>query len=420
MLPTFFKSIYIFFIVWNSAIGGVAEKACGRHKEDCGFESCDTPQSVLSSFTAMVLPYNGFKTGVRKKTIAFLFLDSSFIYLIVPEHSRKPPVTANVSLALYTSPTYMSTTQEFGLKFWEGLNVADDPSPDPNTNSNPRSVTATVQSEEAVIQAYDFYSKNHGFIRVTYEGKPVNDLSEQEHTKGLILIVHVGKIAIQICHLSCLKDDTYLNDEIINAYLYIAKQAFDPSNTSTLITNTQLYQKMHANKTGEFDVTLVQTWTKTNIFLLDFVAIPVHLIFSKHWICVCIDVKKGWIVALDSYYTSRETLETILGKILQWVKHENEVKFEGRYDLQNWKTIVGKSIMQTNEYDCGVFACFNILYYVNQSRHEQRYKYLSNHSITFLRKKMLTEIVGWNTLVIDRDGESSGSDRESDLGHGQG
>jgi Ulp1 family protease len=370
----------------------------------------------------MVLPYNGFKTGVRKKTIAFLFLGSSFIYLIVPEHSRKPPVTANVSLALYTSPTYMSTTQEFGLKFWEGLNLVDDPSPDPNTNSNPRSVTATVQSEEAVNQAYDFYSNNHGFMRLTYEGKPPNDLSEEEHAQGKIVIVTVGTAPIDFRHLSCLKDETYLNDEIINAYLYIAKQAFDPSNTSTLITNTQLYQKMHANGSKEFDVTLVQTWHKgVNIFNLDFVAIPVHLLTCQHWICVCIDVKKGLIVALDSWSrTPRDTLKTILDNILTWVKQENEFKFEGQYNLQNWGTAVGESIMQANEYDCGVFACFNILYYVNQSRQEKRYKYLSNHSITFLRKKMLTKIVGWNTLEIDRDSESSGSDRESDLGHGQG
>lgn len=176
----------------------------------------------------------------------------------------------------------------------------------------------------------------------------------------------------------------WLNDEIINAYMYLLVVRGQESNHKKVYAfNTFFYPKLR-----ETGYNSVRRWTrKVDIFSYDFLLVPVHL--GNHWCLAFVDFTTKEI----SYYDSLGGRSNgCCDTLLDYLRFELKDKKKEEFDDQNWdmkdKYHEDGIPQQQNCSDCGVFACTYAEYLTRQAA----LKFKQEH-MPYFRKKMIYELI---------------------------
>ncbi|EMR11295.1 hypothetical protein PNEG_00324 [Pneumocystis murina B123] len=156
-------------------------------------------------------------------------------------------------------------------------------------------------------------------------------------------------ISITLRDIRTLRDKEWLNDEIINFYIALISERAKatPKGPKVYAFNTFFYTTLEKNGYQG-----VRRWTKrakVNILEQDYVLIPIHL--GIHWCMSIINFKKKRFEYWDS-------LNGKSGKVFLLLRDYLFQESGNTINLDDWIDYIPESgPIQTNGYDCGVFAC---------------------------------------------------------------
>ncbi|KTW30821.1 hypothetical protein T552_00532 [Pneumocystis carinii B80] len=156
-------------------------------------------------------------------------------------------------------------------------------------------------------------------------------------------------ISITPHDIRTLRDKEWLNDEIINFYIALISERAKttPKGPKVYAFNTFFYTTLE--KKGYQGV---RRWTKrakVNILEQDYVLIPIHL--GIHWCMSIINFKKKRFEYWDS-------LNGNSGRVFLLLRDYLFQESGNTINLDDWIDYIPESgPIQTNGYDCGVFAC---------------------------------------------------------------
>lgn len=257
--------------------------------------------------------------------------------------------------------------------------------------------------EEVVTKMGDFgISSTMIDLKKTKFGKFVEPLSKEEtmivdklvrsESDEKVVTVFGAGITLRGSDIKRLRGTRWLNDEIINAYVYLInarnKEIFSKSDVSkgiprTVVFNTFFYTRLTATSSG-YDYAGVRRWThraKVDVLNYDLILVPVNL-GNHHWILGGIDMEREKFLFLDSMSGTDEVGVTDClrrwlfdelrdkhgaevakrKKVFDWNKMENEyiVRRTGVLpeSLESKSALAGRRAMvpqQTDGGSCGVF-----------------------------------------------------------------
>lgn len=130
--------------------------------------------------------------------------------------------------------------------------------------------------------------------------------------------------------LKCLRRERWLNDELINAYVYLInkrneeifnRERAPPGIPKTRVFNTFFYTRLTSGPNG-YDYAGVRRWTsraRIDISTYDLLLFPVNL-GNHHWILAGIDLKGKSFLYLDSILASDKA--GVTNTLRQWLKDE--------------------------------------------------------------------------------------------------
>lgn len=172
---------------------------------------------------------------------------------------------------------------------------------------------------------------------------------------------------VTIKDLFLLLGNNWLNDVIINSYMYLilSRNLLHYSkNTSKKWPKCFVFQSYFLLRLGEsgYSYSNVRRWTKrakVDIFSLDKIIVPVHL--GNHWCLAVINMVLKRIEYYDSllgYPSCMKLLKKYLKDEWKDKKYSVDSSLNPEFNLDGWVEYVPTDIpRQTNGYDCGIFAC---------------------------------------------------------------
>ncbi|CAB3989819.1 sentrin-specific protease 1-like [Paramuricea clavata] len=177
-----------------------------------------------------------------------------------------------------------------------------------------------------------------------------------------------------------LRPQTWLNDEVVNAYFHLVAERSKNSGPKIHTFNTFFYPKLM--KTGHASV---RRWTKkVDLFTMDIILIPVHL--GMHWCLAIIDIKRKTFTYYDSLKGENPGC---IQAMRDYICAESLDKKKTNLDLTGWKNDSPKSIPeQFNGCDCGVFACK----YAEYASRRAAFNFTQHH-MPYFRRRMVFEIL---------------------------
>jgi hypothetical protein len=198
----------------------------------------------------------------------------------------------------------------------------------------------------------------------------VNDaLSESGNEKDEI--VHGYKVRILRRDMRTLRDETWLNDEIINMVSNLVKDFLKTREEGDqegrvpkiYLPFTFFTSKLMGDTTEIYGYDNVKRWTSkanVDVFECDFLVFPRN-IKNMHWACVFMDMKNKIIWNIDSLGSSDNKFSDVL---LRWLRDEHLEKKKSVLDTRHWKIQGPPSDLpkQDNGSDCGMFLCLFIYY----------------------------------------------------------
>lgn len=168
---------------------------------------------------------------------------------------------------------------------------------------------------------------------------------------NVIVIEKLGVPILKGRDLRTLDDFNWLNDEVINFYMRLieVRGVEEEDYLNVRAMNSFFYVKLARDGYQS-----VKRWTKdVDIFTFDIVLIPIHL--DAHWCMVTIDFQNKFVNYYDSLGSDNQRCLRILR---QYLLDEHLEKKNLPLDLSDWVFECDKNIpQQTNDSDCGVFAC---------------------------------------------------------------
>ena len=195
------------------------------------------------------------------------------------------------------------------------------------------------------------------------------------------VIVEGHKVSITRKDLRTLRDNGWLNDEIVNMIGNLVKDFIEkipnelepkPKDDGRVpkiyLPLSFFVSKLMSDTLEIYSFDNVKRWTtraKKDIFACDFVIFPRN-ISNTHWACVFLDMKKKIIWNLDSLGSSDKDFCEIM---LKWLQDEHFDKKKSVLPINDW-TIKGPPAdlpRQNNGVDCGVFLCM-FAYFLSQGR----------------------------------------------------
>ncbi|WP_342265071.1 Ulp1 family isopeptidase [Cardinium endosymbiont of Philonthus spinipes] len=198
------------------------------------------------------------------------------------------------------------------------------------------------------------------------------------------LITNVESIPIMQQDLIRLQGLTWLNDNIINAYMQLINRRSEEKENHlqprVCAFNTFFLQSL--SKSG---YSKVKKWTKgKNIFSYDMVLIPVHL--TNHWCLAVIDFRSKTIKYYDSLGGENwDCLKTLL----DYLSQEITDKQQGKLNQDEWRLKCLKDLpQQKNHSDCGVFVCKFADYVARDAPIN-----FTQHDMPYFRKRIAIEIL---------------------------
>lgn len=198
------------------------------------------------------------------------------------------------------------------------------------------------------------------------------------------VLVQIDSVNISRKDIGTLTGLNWLNDEVINAYMFlIVTRGKRPNYKSVYAFNTFFYPKLR-----ESGYTSVKRWTrKVDIFSHDFLLIPVHL--GNHWCLAVVDFATRTISYYDSLGGSPHGC---CDTLLDYLRYESNDKKNLDFDDENWRLV--NSYLETgipkqqNGSDCGVFACTFAEYLTRKAKLNFTQEHMS-----YFRKKMIYELI---------------------------
>ena len=214
-----------------------------------------------------------------------------------------------------------------------------------------------------------------------------------------------GDLPLSATDMRTLQSGTWLNDEVINAYMQLLNQrnarhreAFSESQTSqdkaldmdpdsapcnepgaflppsVYCWNSFFFPKLcgsDGRKSGDYQA--VARWSTRkgiDVFGLDWMVVPVH-VKQCHWVCAAVDMRERRVYYLDSMAGPEGGF--VFSKLLEYLICEHEDKL-GRPlpDPDEWKLAEVDAPAQDNGSDCGVFTCA-AAEYISDGRFDERH-----------------------------------------------
>ena len=169
-----------------------------------------------------------------------------------------------------------------------------------------------------------------------------------------------NQISLKVCDFSLLNQGGWLNYEIVNAYcLLISEQSLHESCSSNPgcegqgieVVNSGCFVYRRAGRSKFFERLRCK-----NIFTLQMLMFPIHI--RNHWILAVVNFRKKQIVMYDSF---RKSHLRKLNELLAVLKGEAE-RLKMKVDFTCWVLVNGLSPKQSNNDDCGMFACTTAVY----------------------------------------------------------
>jgi sentrin-specific protease 1 len=209
------------------------------------------------------------------------------------------------------------------------------------------------------------------------------------NTKTEVELIQIGLHSLTYYDLRKLREGIWLNDEIVNWWMYILLQS-DISLGKTRHSHyfsSFFVQKLYANQ-GKYCFDEVKRWSKNvygkDIFQLKHVFFPIN-INNIHWAAVVAHIQERRLEYYDSMSATDQDL--YLKLIFDYLKDEHkatngglELEHQDLWQLQDCSLHCPK---QENLNDCGVFTC-TFAYHLATANHcnfKQDY-------VTVIRKKL--------------------------------
>ncbi|KAL7752301.1 hypothetical protein RI367_002347 [Sorochytrium milnesiophthora] len=182
------------------------------------------------------------------------------------------------------------------------------------------------------------------------------------NVKGATIVLVGGQFPITRKELRILATSSWLNDEIINAYLWLCRSNLQPNacyNRVHIFSSFFLTQ-LYTLSADLYQYDRVARWTK-NVRLCDMhsVIIPVNYT-NSHWALAVIDLQRKVIRYHDSLVAFLQRAQRICAVLLQYLADEFHDKSflppDGHFDKHSWRVeLVSDCPRQTDGSSCGLF-----------------------------------------------------------------
>lgn len=160
--------------------------------------------------------------------------------------------------------------------------------------------------------------------------------------------------------LRTLSLNTWVNDEIVNAYCQMCRHRTERAVQTTHLFSSFFLNTLTPNQVYKYDA--VKKWTaprrgKIDLFAQRAVLFPINL-NNVHWIFAYIDITFKKIVVLDSMHGENSK---VYNTLFRYLKDEHMDKKQCALpDEHEWEMVGGngsRAPRQNNSDDCGVFSC---------------------------------------------------------------
>jgi len=188
-----------------------------------------------------------------------------------------------------------------------------------------------------------------------------------------------------------LKDEEWLNDNIIDAYMALIMQRSQerPYLPVVYTFSTHFYTALRSQGYSK-----VSRWTSNiNIFSYDVLFLPIHS--GAHWTLLAFYQRKNKFAYFDSMASSdsdltNSTTRYHVRNFTNYLIEESKNKRKVPYEKRNAKSIFCTNVpTQDNAYDCGAFVC---AYVENMARGNFRKFTFTQDDLKYLRFKMCYEL----------------------------
>ena len=231
--------------------------------------------------------------------------------------------------------------------------------------------------EEETMEACD--AEKWKREQIALRKKPI-DRDEMKHfqkmlrmKKDKILFRHFN-VDITVDIISCLRNENWLNDEVVNFYMCLlqdrSKQNFTESHRNYSYRPLQMRSSHYFNsffmakllEDGIYNFSRIKKWTKKiNVFEQERIFFPLN-VGNVHWNLLVVFVQEKKICYYDSKHGDGKRY---LEALMQWVEDigqnpNNNNQHKVHVDKKNWTllNVSGDDFpYQTNEFDCGIFVC---------------------------------------------------------------
>ena len=141
------------------------------------------------------------------------------------------------------------------------------------------------------------------------------------------VVIRKFAIDMTVKKLLCLREKTWLNDEVVNFYMELLQERSGPRPSSkshkpikTFFFSSFMYAKLVEK--SEYDYSRVAKWSKKlNIRKCGRIILPIN-IQNTHWALVAIFMATEQIHFYDAKYENSSDSETILHNVRQWICDE--------------------------------------------------------------------------------------------------
>jgi hypothetical protein len=197
----------------------------------------------------------------------------------------------------------------------------------------------------------------------------------------------------------------WLNDNVINYYLQMLQEKFQPVSSKLHIFTTFFMEKLSptkdSTKVSQFKYSEISRWTHNprrtiNLFQKEIVIIPINY-HNVHWTVAIIYPSKRTVLYLDSMNNSNRKAHDYLNIIQRYLAKEAIVT-NTVLNISTWSFQCPTVPMQSNGHDCGVY----LLMFSHLIAHELPIDSITPQDIPILRQSICLAIQT-TTVITTRD-----------------
>lgn len=257
----------------------------------------------------------------------------------------------------------------------------------------------------AIIVAIFIYKQKSNVKSISNYDKTLIQKALNNPSSNVIIASHdKSSLYIKKKDLKTLKDNNWVNDEIINFYFALLMDKINKiNNNRILFLNSFFYTKLIENG---YNYNNVRRWTKTeklkkkginginNIFELDLIIFPIN-ISNIHWILGVLNITDQSIEYYDSFKIPSNQCQTqyfkVMRKYLENEYRDKQIKQQiGQgLNLNEWKNKIGNMPKQNNNNDCGIFTLITAHSISNKIINPT----FTQNDIPYFREKIMIDIL---------------------------